>query len=93
MPRLYFHQRFRAAAPPDGFQIPALTVKAALDMTFALAPLLKTYLIDEKGRLRPEVVLIVDGRETANDEAMSRPLSAHSDILVMPASQAPPPAS
>lgn len=85
MARFYFASRLRAVAPPDGQSFSGLTVGEALSSAFAMAPLLKSYVLDEFGALRKHVAIFVDDERVENDGALKVRLKAASTVYVMQA--------
>lgn len=85
MARFYFASRLRAVAPADGQIFAGLTVGEALGSVFAVAPLLRSYVLDEFGAVRKHVAIFVDEERAANDTALSAPLNAASNVYVMQA--------
>ena len=85
MARFYFASRLRAVAPPDGQVFAGLTVGEALASAFAMAPLLKSYVLDEFGAVRKHVAIFVDDERAANEGALKVPLKAASTVYVMQA--------
>jgi len=75
-------QRFTATSQVD---TPADTLRGALEAAFALNPRLRGYVLDDQGRLRPNVVVFIDGRRSRDRVALSDPLSAHSRVHVLQA--------
>lgn len=80
MPRVYFAERLRSVAPPDGVRVPGLTLRMTLDALFAVAPLLRSYVLDERGALRGEIAVEID-RQPAPD--LQAPVAAGSDVFIL----------
>lgn len=76
MAELYFPARLRGSAPPDGTRVPGFTVRAALEAAFAVAPLLRAYVLDERGALRPQLALFRDGARLEGAAALAAPVTA-----------------
>ncbi|WP_375740364.1 MoaD/ThiS family protein [Pseudomonas boanensis] len=61
------------------------TVAAALAEAFAANPRLRSYLLDDQGRLRRHVAIFVDGRQVNDRRGLSDPLAAGSEVFVVQA--------
>lgn len=85
MARLYFASRLKPVAPPDGLNLPGLTVAEVLAAACNLAPLLRSYVFDEFGHLRRQVAVFVDHEKVSNDTVLAARLKAGSEIYVMQA--------
>lgn len=75
-------------APGDGevaFDVAAATVGEALEAVFALHPLLRGYVLDERGAPRRHVALFVDGEALQPKTDLARALRAGSELYVMQA--------
>lgn len=75
-------QRFTATPQVD---TPATTLRGALEAAFVLNPRLRGYVLDDQGRLRPNVVVFIDGRRSRDRVALSDPLGADSRVHVLQA--------
>ena len=71
---------------PDG-PVPAVggTVGDALDQVFAARPQVRSYVLDDRGRLRKHVCVFVDGARLKNDEALGRTIGPQATLHVMQA--------
>ncbi len=69
--------RFLDCPPAD---VEADDVRGALDAVFVRTPRLKSYLLDDRGRLRRHVRLFIDGKAEAD---LDRSLPAGAEIYVM----------
>lgn len=81
MPKVVFTANLKrhVDAPPS--EVAGATVRAALEEVFADNPRLRTYVLDDQGRLRHHVVVFVDG-ERAD---LNRTVGAASEIYVLQA--------
>ena len=77
------HIQRRLAAPP--MDVPGSTVREALDNAFREQPKLRTYVLDDQGRLRKHVVIFIDGRMVADRGELSDNVGENSELLVMQA--------
>ncbi len=85
MPQLKFTQHIqrRLAAPP--MDVPGSTVREELDNAFREQPQLRTYVLDDQGRLRKHVVIFVDGQLIRDRGGLSDSVGQSSELLVMQA--------
>lgn len=75
-------QRFTSA--PE-VQTAAATLRAALEDAFAHNPRLRSYVLDDQGHLRVNVVAFVDGRRCTDRQALDDPVSPDSTVHVLQA--------
>ena len=61
------------------------TVREVLDRVFDGDPLLRSYILDEHGRLRRHVNVFVGGRMIADRRDLSDPVGPHDEIYVLQA--------
>jgi sulfur-carrier protein len=61
------------------------TVREVLDRVFGADPLLRSYILDDQGRLRRHVNVFVGGRPIADRRALSDPVGAKDEIYVLQA--------
>lgn len=64
---------------------PAASVRAALDHVFADNPRLRSYLVDEQGRLRKHVNVFINDRTIEDRIALSDPVAPDDEIFVFQA--------
>lgn len=64
---------------------PAATLRAALDEAFARNERLRSYILDDQGRLRPNVVVFIDGRRARDPRGLTDPLLPDSRVHVFQA--------
>jgi molybdopterin synthase sulfur carrier subunit len=64
---------------------PADTLRGALEAAFDLNPRLRSYVLDDQGHLRPNMVVFIDGRRSHDRVALSDPLAADSRVHVLQA--------
>jgi sulfur carrier protein ThiS len=65
--------------------IPGSTVADTLEHLFALHPVLRGYVVDERGALRRHVALFVDGNAIHHNSNLQQALGEHADVHVMQA--------
>lgn len=75
-------QRFTTTPQVD---TTASTLRGALEAAFEINPRLRGYVLDDQGRLRPNVVVFIDGQRSRDRAALSDPLAAHSCVHVLQA--------
>jgi molybdopterin synthase sulfur carrier subunit len=85
MARVVFtsHLQRHVACPETN--VPAGTLKTALDRVFALHPRVKDYVLDEQGELRKHVVVFIDGRRLSDRRHLSDPVGNESEVYVLQA--------
>jgi molybdopterin synthase sulfur carrier subunit len=71
MPRVVFTAHLKRLAPAEPVQVEGGTVRGALDAVFGTHPLLRSYVLDEQGRLRKHVVLYIDGERGGLDDKVA----------------------
>jgi molybdopterin synthase sulfur carrier subunit len=75
-------QRHVVCAPT---QVAGSTVAEALGSVFDDNPRLKSYVLDDEGTLRKNMVIFVDGRPLKDRRALSDPVRDEAEIFVMQA--------
>ncbi|MBS7662188.1 MoaD/ThiS family protein [Pseudomonas lalucatii] len=85
MPRISFTfnlQRHLDVAP---LEVPGATVGAVLAEVFAVNPRLRSYLLDDQGRLRQHVAIFVDGEQVADRQGLSDRVGETGEVYVVQA--------
>ncbi len=85
MPRVVFTShlaRHVSCPPPD---VDALTLQTALESCFVEQPLLRDYILDERGHVRRHVIIFVDDQPISNRQEWDRALLPHSEVYVLQA--------
>jgi hypothetical protein len=85
MPRIAFTPQLRRFTEAPDLETPATTLRDALEAAFAVNPRLRGYVLDDQGQLRPNVVVFIDGRRSADRRRLGDPLSPHSQVHVLQA--------
>ena len=85
MPHIAFTSQLRRFTATPEFDTSAGTLDAALTEAFALNPALRGYVLDDQGHLRPNVVVFIDGRRSADRIRLTDVLQADSRVHVMQA--------
>ncbi|MBL8671857.1 MAG: MoaD/ThiS family protein [Alphaproteobacteria bacterium] len=75
--------RRHVACPPVGVQ--GRTVREALDQVFAGNPQLRSYIVDEQGRLRRHVVIYVNDAAVSDRDGLSDAVRPQDEIFVFQA--------
>jgi len=85
VPRVSFTGNLRrhVACPPA--DVAGATVRAALDAVFALHPLLRSYILDDQGRLRRHVNVFVNDRMVADRSGLTDPVAETDEVFVLQA--------
>ena len=85
MPRIVFTPQLRRFTDTPEVDSTAGTLRAALDDAFAVAPVLRAYVMDEQGHLRPNVAVFIDGRRHRDAVDLSEALAPGSTVHVLQA--------
>lgn len=85
MPEVTFtaHLERHLSAPPA--QVGGATVREALEEVFRGNPRLRSYILDDQGRLRRHIALFVDGEPVLDRDVLADRVSPGSRIFVMQA--------
>lgn len=74
--------RFMALAPVE---TDARRLRAGLECAFAAHPRLRSYVLDEHGRLRANVAVFIDGVRNRDHGALDDPLGPDSQVYILQA--------
>ena len=85
MAQLHFTSWLREVVPDGPLQAEGLTVGDALGAVFGERPHVRSYLLDEQGRLRKHVCIFADGTRLVNGAALTHPIKPDSKLHVMQA--------
>ncbi len=85
MPTIHLTSHLRRVAPGGPTRVEATTLGAALDAYFATAPKVRSYILDDQGRLRRHVAVFIDGQLLTNKSDLARRVAPSSEIYVMQA--------
>lgn len=85
MPTVAFTPNLERHLSVPASEVEGGTVSAALAAVFATNPRLKSYIVDDQGRLRQHVTVFVDGRAIADPQGLSDTVGEASEIFVMQA--------
>jgi sulfur-carrier protein len=65
--------------------LPGATVREVLDKAFASSPELRSYLLDDQGRVRRHVAIFVNGETIGDRAGLSDPVAPDAEVFVMQA--------
>ncbi len=85
MPRIAFTSHLQAVGPSAAARYDGATLAEVLDAVAADYPRLKTYVLDDQGRVRKHIAIFVDGVMRPRDAALTLPLTEASDVYVFQA--------
>ncbi len=85
MPRVVFTRNLERHVPCPPAEVEAATIKEALDRVFEANEPLKSYVVDDQGRLRKHMVVFVDSELIHDREGMTDEVQPNSEIYVMQA--------
>lgn len=85
MARMFFTQHLRRLVPHEPIEVGGATLRAALDDLFRQLPALRSYVLDDQGRLRQHVCVFVDGERIDFSGTLDCKVSPESEIYVMQA--------
>jgi sulfur-carrier protein len=85
MAEVHFTSWLRELVPDGPLTAQGATVGAALEQVFADRPQVRSYVLDDRGRLRKHVCVFVDGTRLKNADALKRSIGAQTKLHVMQA--------
>lgn len=85
MAQLHFTSWLRELVPDGPLQVEGATVGDALGDIFTQRPHVRSYLLDDHGRLRKHVCIFADGRRLPHAAALGQNIRADSTLYVMQA--------
>ncbi|MDP6359293.1 MAG: MoaD/ThiS family protein [Planctomycetota bacterium] len=85
MPRVVFTRNLESHVPCPPTEVEASSVKEALDGVFEANEPLKSYIVDDQGRLRKHMVVFVDSEIIHDREGMTDEVQPNSEVYVMQA--------
>jgi len=85
MGRIVFTANLQRHLPAPECTFAGRTVRAALDEVFAANPRLRSYIVDEQGRLRRHVNVFVNDRPVADRDGLGDALVETDEVYVMQA--------
>jgi sulfur-carrier protein len=85
MPTIHVTAHLRRIAPTGPTRVEAATLGAALDAYFETVPKVRSYILDDQGRLRKHVAVFIDGELLLDKKDLGRNVAPDSEIYVMQA--------
>jgi sulfur-carrier protein len=85
MADIHFTSWLRTIVPDAPVSAPGATVGEALDALLAQRPHVRSYVLDEQGRLRKHVCIFADGARLPREVALTHPIRPGSQLHVMQA--------
>ena len=85
MPTIHVTSHLRRIAPSGPTRVEAPTLGAALDAYFETVPRVRSYILDDQGRLRRHVAVFIDGELLTDKRDLGRTVAPNSEIYVMQA--------
>ena len=85
MPQVHFTSNLQRHVSCPSLEVAGDTVGAALGAVFESNAALRSYLLDDQGRLRRHVNIFVNGNPVADRVKLSDPLTAKDEIFVVQA--------
>ncbi|KFX71506.1 thiamine biosynthesis protein ThiS [Pseudomonas taeanensis MS-3] len=85
MARISFTPNLQRHLDVAALRVSGTTVEAVLLEVFAVNPRLRSYLLDDQGRLRQHVLIFVDAEQIVDRQRLSDRVTANSDIYVVQA--------
>ena len=85
MAHVVFTSQLRRFTETPEVNVDAATLRAALEAAFAVNPRLRSYVLDDQGHLRANVVAFIDGRRCMDRVLLNDPLRPDSEVHVLQA--------
>jgi len=85
MARMFFTQHLRRLVPHEPVEVQGATLRQALEDLFRQIPQLRTYVLDDQGRLRQHVCAFVDDERIDFSGTLDCAVRPESEIYVMQA--------
>ncbi len=85
MPRIFFTAHLQKHQPSQPADVAGETVAEALSTVFQRQPELRSYLLDDQGRVRQHVMIFVNDVPLRDRDRLTDPLTPSSEIHVMQA--------
>ncbi len=85
MAQIHFTAWLRSVVPDGPVAVAGSTVGEALDALLTERPQVRSYVLDEQGRLRKHVCIFADGSRLPREAALDHPIGPESQLHVMQA--------
>ncbi len=85
MARIAFTRHLESIGPTAPVAYPGTTLAEVLESVGAEYPRLKSYVLDDQGRVRKHIAVFIDGALRPREEALAAPLSDASEVYVFQA--------
>ena len=85
MPRIIFTPNLQRHISAPATEATGQTVRAVLESVFAENPRLRSYILDDQGRVRRHVVLFIGGQRIRDPIGLSDAVDESDEIFVMQA--------
>jgi len=85
MAQVHFTSWLRELVPNGPVQVTGVTVGDALSAVFVQEPLVRSYVLDDRGAMRKHVCVFVDGARLPNATALTYPIRPEATLYVMQA--------
>lgn len=85
MPRVTFTANLQRHLDVPSLEVEGARVREVLDGVFAQKPLLRSYVVDDQGRLRRHVNVFVNAAMIADRDGLSDPVAADDEVFVFQA--------
>ncbi len=85
MPRVTFTENLRRHLPVPSVSVGGSTVRETLDAVFADNDQLRTYILDDQGRLRKHVTIFLNGAMIRDRRTLSDPVGPEQEVFVFQA--------
>ena len=85
MPRVVFTANLQRHLDCPSVEAPGATVRAVLDAVFAENPRLRSYILDDQGRLRKHVKVFVADQPVSDRTRLSDPVEGSEELFVFQA--------
>jgi hypothetical protein len=83
--RIAFTRHLDSVGPTDPAPYPGATLAEVLDAVAADYPRLKSYVLDDQGRVRKHIAVFIDGELRPREAALAAPLDDASEVYVFQA--------
>jgi hypothetical protein len=85
MPKVSFTQNLKRHLSAPSAEVQGATVREALEAVFDDNPMLRSYIVDDQGRLRKHVVVFIDGEMAEDRDGLSDAVEPATELVVMQA--------